>query len=158
MGWNDENLKKIYGEEMPEVKFTVERVLTVEDMDDIFTTAIESGYDSIGYWACLDNTTPDWKKARKQLKDAGADLYFGTVITKILLNGDKVCFYDAEADEEDLQDDEIWYLDMEKFLNGCKIYEKERGSLLKCLEDGSFDAVEADCLMQYALFNEIVFG
>lgn len=158
MGWNDENLQKIYGAEMPRVSFTAERQLTVEDLDDIFTTAIESGYEGIGYWATLDNTTKAWIKAEEQLKTAGAELYWGTVAAKVLLNGDSIRFYDTEADEEDLQEDEIWYLDMENFLNGCKIYEKERGSLLKCLEDGNFDAVEADCLIQYGVFGQIVFG
>ncbi len=158
MSWNDENLKKIYGEEMPEVKFTVERVLTVDEMEDIFTTALESGYSGIGYWAVLDNTTPEWEKAEQQLKKAGADLFFGSVMVKVLLNGDRVRFYDAEADEDDLQEDEIWYLDMEKFLNGCKLYETNRGSLIKCLEDGNFDAVEADCLVQYAVFGDVIFG
>lgn len=156
--WNETNLSKIYGEDKPEVKFTVERVLTVDDLDDIFTTAIESGYEGIGYWAVLDNTTPEWNKAEKQLKEVGADLYWGTVMTKVLMNKDTVRFYDAEADEDNLQDDEIWYLDMDKFLHGCKIYEKERGSLIKCLEDGNFDAVEADCLIQYAVFGELIFG
>jgi len=159
MGWNESNLRKVYGGDiMPEIKFTVERLLTVEDMDDIFTTAVESGYEGIGYWAVLDNTTPEWKKASKQIKDAGADAYWGTVMTKVLLNGDAIRFYDAEADEDDLQDDEIWFLDMEKFKNGCKLYEANRGSLIKCLESGNFDAVEADCLVQYAVFGEIVFG
>lgn len=155
MSWNLENLKKVYGDEMPDIKFTVERKLTVEDMDDIFTTAIEGG---IGYWNVIDNTTPEWEKAEEQLQAAGADLYWGTVATKVLLNGDSIRMYDAEADEDDLQDDEIWYLDMEKFIKGCKIYENERGSLIKCLEDGNFDAVEADCLVQYSLFGTIIFG
>ena len=155
MSWNLENLKKVYGDEMPDVKFTVERKLTVEDMDDIFTTALEGG---IGYWSVLDNTTPEWEKAEEQLRAAGADLYWGTVATKVLLNGDSIRMYDAEADEDDLQDDEIWYLDMEKFINGCKIYESKRGSLIKCLEDGNFDAEEADCLVQYSLFKELIFG
>lgn len=158
MGWNEENLKKAFGDKLPEVKFTVERILTVENMDDIFTTALESGYEGIGYWAVLDNTTKAWVKARRQVKESGAEVYFGTVLTKVLLNGDKVRFYDAEADENNLQEDEIWYLDMEKFQNGCKLYERNRGSLLKNLEDGNFDAVEADCLIQFSLFGEIVFG
>ena len=155
MGWNDENLEKIYGKDMPEIKFTVERILTPDDMDDIFTTALEGG---IGYWAVLDNTTPEWEKAKQQLKDVGADCYCGTITAKVLFNGDKVRFYDAEADEDDLQEDEIWFLDMDHFIKGCQIYEKERGSLIKCLEDGNFDAVEADCLIQYAIFGEIIFG
>jgi len=159
MGWNEENLKKIYNDDkIPEIKFTVERILTVEDLDDILTTAVESGREGIGYWAVLDNTTESWEKAKKQIKDSGADCYFGTIITKILLNGDSIRLYDAEADEEDLQEDEIWYLDMNKFKEGCKIYEKERGSLVKSLEDGGFDAIEADCLIQYSVFGKLIFG
>lgn len=156
MGWNETNLRKIYGQtDVPGAKFTVERTLTVEDMDDIMTTAIEGG---VGYWAVLDNTTHAWKKAMKQIKDSGAECYYGTVMTKVLLNGDEIRLYDAEADEDDLQEDEVWYLNMGNFIEGCKIYDKERGSLIKSLEDGDFDAVEADCLIQYALFGEITFG
>ena len=54
--------------EAREIKFTVEKILTVEDMDDIMTTALEGG---IGYWACLDNSTPEWEKAERQLKENG---------------------------------------------------------------------------------------
>ena len=141
-----------------EIKFTVEKIITVGDMEDIFTTAVESGYDGIGYWAVLDNTTDSWKKAVKSLKEKGVETYWGTVMTKIILNGDKIRFYDAEADENHLEPDEIWYLGMEEFQQGCRIYEQERGSLTKNLEDGNFDAVEADCFMQMCIFGKIIFG
>ena len=134
------------------------KIITVGDMEDIFTTAVESGYDGIGYWAVLDNTTESWKKARKSLKDAGVETYWGTVMTKVVLNGDKIRFYDAEADENHLEPDEIWYLGMEEFQQGCRIYEQERGSLTKNLEDGNFDAVEADCFVQMCIFGKIIFG
>lgn len=155
MGWNEENIKKMCEGTKTDVSYCVMRHLTVEDVDDIMTTAIEGG---IGYWCVLDNTTESWLKAEAQLKEKGIELYWGTVATKVLLNGDEICMYDAEADEEDLQEDEIWNLDLQGFVRGCKIYEQERGSLTKNLEDGNFDAVEADCLIQYALFGEIVFG
>lgn len=158
MGWNDDNLTKVFGSNLPEVTFTVEMTLTAEEMDDIFTTALESGIEGIGYWAVLDNTTEAWKKARRQIDESGAEAYYGTILTKVLLNGDEVRFYDAEADEDDLQEDEIWFLGMKQFLNGCKLYEENRGSLLKNLEEGNFDAVEADCLVQYAVFGEVIFG
>ncbi|MBO7731509.1 MAG: hypothetical protein J6S67_03125 [Methanobrevibacter sp.] len=140
--------------ELQEIKFTVERTLTAEDLDDIFTTAIESGYEGIGYWAILDNTDPAWEKAEADLKAEGKELYWGTVATRVLLNGDAIKFEDAEGEE----DDSDWILDMEKFKKGCGLYEKERGSLIKNLENGSFDAVEADCLVQYCVFGEVVFG
>lgn len=144
--------------EEKEIKFTVEKIITVGDMEDIFTTAVESGYDGIGYWAVLDNTTPEWKKAVKSLREKCVETYWGNVMTQVVLNGDRIRFYDAEADENHLEPDEIWYLGMEEFQQGCKLYEQERGSLTKRLEDGDFDAVEADCFIQYCLFGELVFS
>lgn len=136
---------------MEEIRFTVERLLTVGDLEDIFTTALEGG---IGYWARLDNTTPEWKKAKEQLKAANQECYWGTVATKVLLNGDAIKFEDAE-DEEDSDD---WILNMDRFKKGCALFEQHRGSLIKMLEDCSFDVVEADCLIQYCVFGEVVFG
>ena len=137
--------------EKKEIKFTVEKVLTAEDLDDIMTTALEGG---IGYWAILCNDTPEWEKAEEQLKASGVELFYGNVAAKVLLNGDAIKFEDAEGEE----DDEDWLLDMERFKKGCALYEQNRGNLTKNLQDGDFDAVEADCLIQMSLFNEVVFG
>ena len=121
-----------------EIKYTTEKILTVEDLEDIMTTAIEGG---IGYWACLDNTACDWLEAQ------------GTVATRVLLNGGAIVFEDAEGEY-----DECWMLTLEGFRKGCELYEKERGSLTKTLEDGNFDAIEADCLIQYGVFGQVIFG
>ena len=139
---------------MEEIKYVTEAILTVEDLEDIFTTAIESGYEGIGYWGVLDNTTPEWDKAEKQITNKGETPYVGTVMVQVLLNGDALKFEDAEGEEDDSE----WKMNIEKFKMGCTMYEKTRGSLTQKLKDGSFDAVEADCLMQYALFGEIIFG
>lgn len=136
---------------MGKIYYVTEHVLTVDDLEDILTTAIEGG---ISYWAVLCNDTPEWEKAEKQLKASGVELFYGNVASKVLLNGDAIKFEDAEGEE----DDSDWTLDMEKFKKGCALYEKERGSLSANLENGSFDAVEADCLIQMSLFNEVVFG
>lgn len=136
---------------MEEIKYTVERVLSVDDIEDILTTAIEGG---ISYWAILCNDAPEWEKAEEQLKAKGVELFYGNVATQVLLNGDAIKFEDAEGEE----DDSDWTLDMEKFKKGCALYEKERGSLSANLANGSFDAVEADCLIQYAVFGDVVFG
>lgn len=139
---------------MDKITYVTEKELTLDDMDDILVTALEGGID---YWAVLDNTTPEWKKAREQVKARkGPDgpVFWSEVALKVLLNGDSIKFEDAEGEE----DDSDWTLDMEKFKMGCKLYEKERGSLTQALEDCSFDAVEADCLIQYAMFGKIVFG
>ena len=139
---------------MKEIKYTVERTLTADQMDDILTTAIEGG---IGYWACLLNDDPAWVKAEEELKAEGKELYWSTVAIRVMFNGDKVKFVDAEEDPDD-PDLEVWTMSLEDFERGCALFEKERGSIKKMLDDGSFDAVEADCLIQYSVFGEIVFG
>lgn len=133
-----------------EIKYTTEKILTVGDLEDIMTTAIEGG---IGYWAVLDNTSGDWVDAQIQLREEGKELFWGTVATRVLLNGGAIVFEDAEGEY-----DECWMLTLEGFRKGCELYEKERGSLTKALEDGDFDAVEADCLIQYGVFGQVIFG
>ena len=134
--------------------FNVKKTLTRDQMDDILTTAIEGG---IGYWACLLNDDPAWIKAEKQQKAEGGLLYWSSVALRVMENGDAVKFVDAEEDPDD-PDLEVWKLTLDKLMQGCALFEQERGSITKMLNDGSFDAIEADCLIQYAVFGKIIFG
>lgn len=145
------------------VELTIKKTLSEEEIADVITTAIEGG---IGYWACLNNDTKEWADARKALKAAKAakgekdtSVYYNEIIWALLSHGMSVQFIDAEADDYDNpDDDQVWELTMEKFIKGLEIYEVERGSISKCLEDGNFDAIEADCVFQYALFGELIYG
>ena len=134
------------------MKYTIEREITEEVALDILTTAIEGG---IGYWACLLNDDPDWVAARKQWKAEHKDetpCYCDTAL-QVMKNGKAVKFEDAEDDSE------VWELTMDKFLNGIKLYEEKHGrNVTKMMDDGDFDAEDADCVIQYGLFNEVVFG
>ena len=139
---------------MEKIKYVTERELTMDDMEDILTTAFEGG---INYWAMLDNTTPEWEKAREQVrerKEPKESIFYSEVALQVLLNGDSIKFEDAEEEE----DSDNWLLNLENFKKGCTLYEQDRGSLTKKLEECSFDAEEADCLIQYAMFGEVVFG
>lgn len=133
------------------MKYTVEKELTDGDIEDILTTALEGGN---GYWACLLNGDESWESSRRSIVASGQTPYYSTVMWHVLSSGETVRFQDAE----DLEEGDIWELTMEKFKNGLVLYEKERGSIKKCLDDGAFDAIEADCLIQYAIFGEIIFG
>lgn len=133
-----------------EYTYTITRTLKEEVLLDVLTTAIEGG---IGYWACLLNDK-DWVAARKQWKAEHYDIpcYCDTAL-QVMKNGKAVKFEDAE------DEDEVWELTMEKFLNGIKMYEEKRGrNITKIIDDCDFDADDADCIIQYALFNEVVFG
>lgn len=117
----------------------VEIPLTAKDINTIMVTAIEGG---IGYWAVLDNTTPDFK-------NKPSDTYTSEWVTQLLIDGKTVEFYDVE------DEDERWTLDLTKLIKGYAQNFKERPHD-NSLEDG--DATTSDCIIQYALFNKIVFG
>lgn len=136
-----------------EITYTIERKLTVGEIKDVITTAVEGG---IYYWACLLNDDPDYIKAFKELQKTMKDgPCYCDIIFKVLVDGKAVKFQDAE----DTDDGEIWSLTLDKLLTGIKMYEEKCGkSVHKAMDDGDFDANDADAIFQYALFNEIIYG
>lgn len=110
------------------------------EINDLVTTALEGG---VGYWARLDNTDEEiWFADDRPTSEIATDL---------LLSGQSIKFEDAE-DEDDSAD---WLLNLEKLLYG----------IAQAIENGDWDgdldtidATAADCVFQYALFNEIVYG
>ena len=111
-----------------------------EDMLDIISSAV---YD-IGYWGVINNDTEEWDEARKEIPDGTFEdrMYF-------LLE-----WYDVEiADIED--PDEVWYLNLNKLLNGIKLA-IENGYWNGKIDD--IDGEVGDIIFQYALFSEIVYG
>lgn len=130
-----------------EIEYTTKVRLTADDINDILATALEGG---IGYWAVLDDSTTDWEETSSSMQDAS----ISDVITKMLFEGKKIRFIGADKDDATRE----WFLDMNKFIFGCKRFEEEVGSVKRRLLDSSFDADDADMLIQFALFNEIIFG
>lgn len=133
------------------MKYTIEKEITDGDLEDIFTTALEGG---IGYWACLLNDDEEWESSKRSVVAAGKQPYWSTVMLHVLQSGGKIRFQDAD----DLENGEIWEYDINSLKKSCVRYEEERGSLRKCLDDGNFDAIEADIFMQLGLFGEIIYG
>lgn len=112
-----------------------------EDMLDIISSAV---YD-IGYWACINNDTEEWDKARKEIPDGTFEdrMYY------ILEYGHEVEICDAE------DPDEVWQLTLEKLINGIKLA-IENGYWNGKIDD--IDGEVGDIIFQYALFSEIVYG
>lgn len=138
------------------ITYEVKRSLTRDELFDVLATAVEGG---IGYWACLDNTTLEWAKARSQVKEEmGDDYCIEDVMIQMINNGDNIKFFDAEDPDEGEDPNMCWYLNADTLSRGCALYSENRGDLVECLRNADFDADEADCLMQYALMGEIVFG
>ena len=121
--------------------------LTSEDIEDLVVTALCGG---IGYWACLDNSRPEYES---QPEDEPVDAW----TAKILMDGGTVYFLDEEDHGT------VWELTLEKLLNGVKLYIEEGYDRYDAftpgnVEMGSIDAECADMIFQLALFEELVFG
>jgi len=133
--------------EMP-IRIEFNLKITDQDIEDIVVTAIEGG---IGYWACLDNTTEEWNEFEK------SNLTTSEYCSKLLLDGKKLRFIDDEDRNTS------WLLDIDMLLNGIKMYIESCSTDI--VDSGCFeldlcnlDANSADCIFQYALFKEIVYG
>lgn len=118
-----------------ELRPTINIFLTQKDIDDIMATAL----NSIGYWCGKVDIFGErlGKCASEQISRGGA----------LILH--------------DVKGNKAWKLTWAKFLNGVKLY-FEQGCHVK-VEDNAIDtddisANDADCIVQFALFGEVVFG
>ena len=125
-------------------KYTITATFNFDDnaMIDIISSAI---YD-IDYWGGVDNDTNEWWDARSELPK---DSTFEDLMYHILKKGDKILMFDVE----DM--DEVWYLTLDKLLNGIKL------TIEQGYWNGDLDEIDGevgDIIFQMALFNDIVFG
>lgn len=118
----------------------IEKIITYSDIGNIVVTALE---DSIGYWACLNNTTIEWQDRPKNMP-------ISQWATELLLTGKSIAFDDAEWDN--FKDEK---LNLEKLLKGIALNIQERPD--DCDLD-NMDATTADCIIQFALFGEVIYG
>lgn len=132
------------------LNFSVNHSLTEQDILDILTTAFEGG---IGYWCCLDNTDADWVAARQQLKEeTGETPCFCDVAYRVMKNGQTVKL-------EDEEEGTVLELTLEKFQQGCTKYTEEtHRDIHRTIDNSEFDAEDADMIIQYALFGELIYG
>lgn len=109
--------------------------ITAENIENIVVSALEC---CSTYWVGVDNTTPEWA-------DAPKDLPVSQYCAALLLAGKTVKLYDVEDDSE------TWVLTLEKLIKGIG-REISNGFKLSDIEE------EADAALQYALFDEVVYG
>lgn len=121
------------------VRPEIEAKLTDQDIDDIMVGALEGG---INYWCREAEVVGD---------------YLGEYASDQISRGGKLILHDAESNDK-------WELDLEKFLNGVKLWLQNGDDQYHALQkDGTIDCCEidgemADLIVQYALFGEVVFG
>lgn len=129
---------------MNKKKFTVisgtEVSLSQENIDDIMVSALEGG---INYWCCKAEVVEE-----KRCGGWGHEQ---------IARGGALILHDAESSDK-------WELNLEKFLNGVKLWLQngdDRYGALQCdgtLDTGEIDADMADMIVQYSIFGEVVFG
>lgn len=123
-----------------EVQADIKVIITQEDIDDIMVGALEGG---ITYWCCEAEVVEE-----KRCGDWGHEQ---------IARGGALILHDAESDDK-------WELNLEKFLNGVKLWIQNGDDRYHALQkDGTLDTCEidgemADLIVQYALFGEVVFG
>lgn len=125
-------------------KYTVTAEFNFDD--DAMIDIISSATYDISYWGGVDNDTNEWWDARSELPK---DSTFEDLMYHILKKGDKVLMFDIE----DM--DEVWYLTLDKLLNGIKL------TIEQGYWNGDLDEIDGevgDIIFQMALFDQIVFG
>ena len=125
------------------MKITIQQSFTKNDLLNIMTTGLEGG---IGYWACLNNDTPEFDEFDK-LK-----MLLSERVAEILWRGGSVELFDTDYNYNDA---DKWELTLEKVVKGIiKFMETDS----KTFEIDDLDALDCDKIIQYGLFGELVFG
>lgn len=123
------------------LKLELEVVVTQEDIDDIMAGALEGG---INYWCGEAEVVGN---------------YLGEYASEQISRGGQLILHDIEKDE-------TYTLDREKFMKGLKMYfEKPHPyNILEEIDNKlridtcNADDTVCDMIIQYALFDDIVFG
>ena len=130
---------------MNEIKITTTHTFSKEDISDLIVTALEGG---INYWC---------RKAKIKLDTEGN--YFNVPKEdqdKVIYASDAISYggtlilFDAESTDK-------WELNLENVQKGIQMHCEKRNIAPSALMD-VHDAGDADCIVQYAVFNELTFG
>ena len=119
------------------ISVVINFVVSDEDIDDIMSTALDGG---ITYWC-----------GRAEV----VGKFLGEYASEQISRGGALRLHDIEGDG-------VFELTLDKFLVGLRLWiENERAFELTSagrLNIGQIDAAAADTIIQYALFNDIVYG
>lgn len=109
-----------------------------EFINDIISTAFEGG---INYWC--DEAVASDEKSKKICEDN--NIFLSDIITQ---GGIIDLFYEDKSQKVTLT--------LEKILNGIKIAIENNSCEIDIFDD--YDADDADCIVQYAVFGELVYS
>lgn len=130
-----------------EVKVEKTIKLTEEDINDILSACF---YGGCSYWACIDNTTEDWKLAKRKLcEDGNDDPTIEDIMVWLLCNGYAVNLIDEE-------DNRYYEFNLWAFLDG--ISRTISKGYWNGDDIGDIDGEVGDVIIQYTVFGELVYG
>ena len=119
------------------ISVVINFVVSDEDIDDIMSAALDGG---VTYWCSRAEVVGE---------------YLGEYASEQISRGGALKLHDIEGDG-------VFELTLDKFLVGLRLWiENEQAFELTSagrLDVGQIDAVAADTIVQYALFNDIVYG
>ncbi len=114
-------------------------------LDDILSMALDGG---ITYWCGYAEPVDENGNKTKHL---------GDFLHEQILKDGNIKLYDAESND-------TWILTPENFMKGVSQYISQNSSILiyhgntAIVDEMKLDAASADEIIQYALFEEVVFG
>ena len=125
----------------------IKKEITTNILVDLLSMAFSGG---IGYWCSLvDYDEDEYKASKEKIKAEGiAEPCWEDVLVQMLEDGKSIIIVDDEEDER-------YKLTLNKLLNGIELNYRHRPH--DCdIEEG--DAETADCIIQYALFYDVIYG
>jgi hypothetical protein len=127
------------------VEITLSHEFSTQDINDLVVTALEGG---INYWCgkAVINKDRDGKIIGVSDEDQEKVNYASDVIGY----GGSLTLHDAESSDK-------WKLTRDSMLKGIKMFCEDRCTDPAELID-NHDAGDADSIVQYALFDELVYG
>lgn len=133
-----------------QIKTTSTFELPDDILESLITTALESGYDGIGYWFCAS----DYKRDEKD------NIYYAEGVDAEIANEYPLKEY-IQAHKK--QYGELWVITKDVVKAGLKkaIRENHR-TVMDALRSPSpecqLDANDADIIVQYGMFGKLVYG
>jgi hypothetical protein len=129
----------------------------VQDINDLVCSALEGG---INYWCYQARIKKDADKNYVGVAPEDQDKV--EFASDVVGYGGTLILWNSEPDDDGTNDTPIeykktWELTLDKMLKGIARHCSTRGIVLKDLLD-NHDASDADCIVQYAIFDEVVFG
>ncbi|WP_341323416.1 hypothetical protein NSQ62_08050 [Solibacillus sp. FSL H8-0523] len=136
----DKRELKTFDDKMIVGTVAVEHKVSQDDINTVICGWIESGY------SCLIASS-----VKNGFKDSAEyeTMFWSDWATDKILNGDSLIVKDTEENE-------THELTLEKLINGIKLNATERSH--DDFFNDNHDAITYDCIMQYAIFGELIYG